>query len=207
MDQKGFQLTSMVPTSNKAMISGEGGHTDDIQQALRRRANACVDLSKASGFTSEYECLLSAIISSKCVAGVALLDNQGRSLFQMTKPPFKSVLVLPDEGTALVGAVQGLSDDGLCRQDSLLCTGQRFRVFGSTPCGVYAVGPARRSGVIIRAFPGARVLIVVYRWPFFAQQVIPFVEGFIDEQWAVWEGDRNRTWKMNVQMAALDPSR
>lgn len=81
----------------------------------------------------------------------------------------------------MVAAVKGLADDGLCARNRLSCTGIWYRVFGGTPLGIYAIGPKRRLGLIVRALPrGVGYLVVLYRRPHLAQQVVPHVERFID---------------------------
>ncbi|CAN0134344.1 unnamed protein product, partial [Laminaria digitata] len=89
-----------------------------------------------------------------------------------------------------VAAVKGLTVDGLCGVDRLSCTGVPFRVFGGTPLGIYAVGPGRRVGMIVRALHRVGFLVVFYRRPHLPQQVIPRVENFIDNFWLDAEGLR-----------------
>lgn len=56
-----------------------------------------------------------------------------------------------------------MTDDGLCRHERLTCMGVPFRVFGGTPLGIYAVGPGRQVGLIVRALGRVGLLVVFYR--------------------------------------------
>ncbi|CAN0235008.1 unnamed protein product [Ectocarpus sp. 13 AM-2016] len=66
--------------------------------------------------------------------------------------------------------------------------GVPFRVFGGTPLGIYAVGPGRRTGLIVRALPRVGFLVVVYRRPHLPQQVVGEVEKFVNDFWAGTQG-------------------
>ncbi|CAM9675226.1 unnamed protein product [Discosporangium mesarthrocarpum] len=135
-------------------------------------------------YVRDYENLVATLISSTYIAGVALLDDRGRSIFQRSRGNRSNDVVHGDEGPGLVSAVWGLTDDGLCRHGLLTCKGQRYRVFGGTPRGIYAVGPNRKGGIIVRSLPGSGVMVIMYRRPYLAQQVVPPVERFIDVLWA-----------------------
>ncbi|CAM9484488.1 unnamed protein product [Ectocarpus sp. 4 AP-2014] len=108
-------------------------------------------------------------------------------------PGFRYGLVSSSEGQRLVAAVKNLTDgdDALCRKQEeqpLTCMGVPFRVFGGTPLGIYAVGPGRRVGLIVRALPRVGFLVVVYRRPHMPQQVVGEVEKFVDDFWAGTQG-------------------
>lgn len=61
-------------------------------------------------------------------------------------------------------AVEGLTDEGICREGSLSCMGTSFQAFGGSPLGIFAVGPGRRLGMIVRAIPSVGILVVFYRY-------------------------------------------
>eukprot|EP00752_Nemacystus_decipiens_P002361 g2230.t1 len=145
-----------------------------------------------------YDSCFERLLRSGCIAGLALLDSaQGRPLYENRIDglllPRRNIgegrarrydLVSADEGRHLVDAVKGLTDEGLCRQEVITCMGVPFRVFGGTPLGIYAVGPGRRVGMIGRSLAGMGYLVVFYRRPHLPQQVVPYVESFVDTFWA-----------------------
>ncbi|CAM9596666.1 unnamed protein product [Ascophyllum nodosum] len=73
-------------------------------------------------------------------------------------------LVSSREGHQLAEALENLTDDGVCRDGRISCMGTSFQAFGGTPLGIFAVGPGRRVGMIVRALPSVGILVVFYRY-------------------------------------------
>lgn len=71
---------------------------------------------------------------------------------------------IPPPPSKKAEALKRLTDEGICREGSLSCVGTSFQVFGGSPLGIFAVGPGRRLGMIVRSLPSVGILVVFYRY-------------------------------------------
>lgn len=74
------------------------------------------------------------------------------------------MFAIPPPPSKKAEAVKGLTDEGICREGSLSCVGTSFQAFGGSPLGIFAVGPGRRLGMIVRSLPSVGILVVFYRY-------------------------------------------